>query len=50
MAEAMQAGVLDRKEKECIALGMAMTQQCHSCIALHDLQRHSVAVRECYID
>ncbi len=35
MAEAMQPGVLDRKEKERMALGMAMTQQCHYCIALH---------------
>lgn len=35
MAEAMQPGVLDRKEKERIALGMALTQQCHYCIALH---------------
>ena len=35
MAEAMQPGALDRKEKERIALGMALTQQCHYCIALH---------------
>jgi len=35
MAEAMLPGVLDKKEKERIALGMAMTQQCHYCIALH---------------
>ena len=35
MAEAMQPGVLDKKEKERIALGMALTQQCHYCIALH---------------
>ncbi len=35
MAEAMHPGVLDRKEKERIALGMALTQQCHYCIALH---------------
>ena len=35
MAEAMQPGVLSKKEKERIALGMAMTQQCHYCIALH---------------
>jgi AhpD family alkylhydroperoxidase len=35
MAEAMQPGVLNKKEKERIALGMAMTQQCHYCIALH---------------
>ena len=35
MAEAMQAGVLEKKEKERIAFGMALTQQCHYCIALH---------------
>jgi AhpD family alkylhydroperoxidase len=35
MAEAMQPGVLSKKEKERIALGMALTQQCHYCIALH---------------
>ena len=35
MAEAMQPGVLDKKEKERIALGMSLTQQCHYCIALH---------------
>lgn len=35
MNEAMHPGVLDRKEKERIAFGMALTQQCHYCIALH---------------
>ena len=35
MAEAMAPGILDKKEKERIALGMALTQQCHYCIALH---------------
>ncbi|MDO8351547.1 MAG: carboxymuconolactone decarboxylase family protein [Gallionella sp.] len=35
MAEAMQPGILDKKQKELIALGMALTQQCHYCIALH---------------
>ena len=35
MVEAMKPGVLDKKEKERIALGMALTQQCHYCIALH---------------
>lgn len=35
MAEAMQPGVLDKREKERIAFGMALTQQCHYCIALH---------------
>lgn len=35
MAEAMQPGVLDKKEKERIAFGMAMTQQCHYCIGMH---------------
>jgi AhpD family alkylhydroperoxidase len=35
MAEAMHGGVLDKKEKERIALGMALTQQCHYCIGLH---------------
>jgi len=35
MAEAMQPGVLGKQEKERIALGMALTQQCHYCIALH---------------
>ena len=35
MAEAMQPGVLGRKEKERIAFGMSLTQQCHYCIALH---------------
>jgi AhpD family alkylhydroperoxidase len=35
MAETMQPGVLGKKEKERIALGMALTQQCHYCIALH---------------
>jgi len=35
MSEAMQPGLLDKKEKERIALGMALTQQCEYCIALH---------------
>ena len=35
MGEAMQPGVLSKKEKERIALGMALTQQCHYCIGLH---------------
>ena len=35
MAEAMQPGVLSKQEKERLALGMALTQQCHYCIALH---------------
>ena len=35
MAEAMQPGVLSKKEKERIALGMALSQHCHYCIALH---------------
>ena len=35
MAEAMQPGVLDKQEKERIAFGMALTQRCHYCIALH---------------
>lgn len=35
MAEAMTPGVLSKKEKERLALGMALTQQCHYCIALH---------------
>jgi len=35
MAEAMQPGVLNKQEKERIAFGMALTQQCHYCIALH---------------
>lgn len=35
MAEAMHPGALDRQEKERIALGMALTQQCHYCIGLH---------------
>ncbi len=35
MGEAMHPGVLDKKEKERIALGMALTQQCHYCIGLH---------------
>lgn len=35
MAEAMHGGALDKKEKERIALGMALTQQCHYCIGLH---------------
>ena len=35
MAEAMLPGVLNKKEKERIAFGMALTQQCHYCIALH---------------
>ncbi len=35
MAEAMRPGILDKKQKELIALGMALTQQCHYCIALH---------------
>lgn len=35
MAEAMHPGVLDKKEKERIAFGMALTQQCHYCIGLH---------------
>lgn len=35
MAEAMAPGALGKKEKERIALGMSLTQQCHYCIALH---------------
>ncbi|HQT27511.1 MAG TPA: carboxymuconolactone decarboxylase family protein [Burkholderiales bacterium] len=35
MNEAMKAGVLSVKEKERLALGMALTGQCHYCIALH---------------
>lgn len=35
MAEAMMPGILSKKQKELIALGMALTQQCHYCIALH---------------
>jgi AhpD family alkylhydroperoxidase len=35
MAEAMQPGILDKKQKELVAFGMALTQQCHYCIALH---------------
>lgn len=35
MAEAMQPSVLNKQEKERIAFGMALTQQCHYCIALH---------------
>lgn len=35
MTEAMKPGVLSKKEKERIAFGMALTQQCHYCIALH---------------
>jgi AhpD family alkylhydroperoxidase len=35
MSEAMRPGVLDRKEKERLALGMALTQQCHYCIGMH---------------
>ncbi|MDD5403042.1 MAG: carboxymuconolactone decarboxylase family protein [Sulfuricella sp.] len=35
MAEAMAPGVLSKQEKERMALGMALTQQCHYCIALH---------------
>jgi len=35
MNEAMKPSLLDRKEKERIALGMALTQQCEYCIALH---------------
>ena len=34
-SEAMKPGVLGKREKERIALGMALTQQCHYCIALH---------------
>lgn len=35
MAEAMQPGVLSKQEKERLALGMALTQQCHYCIGMH---------------
>lgn len=35
MSEAMHPGALSRKEKERLALGMALTQQCHYCIGLH---------------
>lgn len=35
MSEAMTPGALDRREKELLSLGMALTQQCHYCIALH---------------
>jgi AhpD family alkylhydroperoxidase len=35
MGETMQPGILDKKEKERIALGTEITQQCHYYIALH---------------
>ena len=35
MAEAMKPGALSKRQKELISLGMAITQQCHYCIALH---------------
>lgn len=35
MNEAMAPGRLDKREKELLALGMALTQQCHYCIGLH---------------
>lgn len=35
MAEAMKPGKIDRRHKELITLGMAITQQCHYCIAMH---------------
>ncbi len=35
MAEAMSPGALNKREKELLSLGMALTQQCHYCIALH---------------
>ena len=35
MSQAMEPGVLDCQEKERIALGMSLTQQCHYCIGLH---------------
>jgi AhpD family alkylhydroperoxidase len=35
MTEAMTPGALSRREKELLSLGMALTQQCHYCIALH---------------
>jgi AhpD family alkylhydroperoxidase len=35
MSEAMKPTVLKRREMELISLGMALTQQCHYCIALH---------------
>lgn len=35
MGEAMHSGVLCRKEKERLALGMALISQCHYCIGLH---------------
>jgi AhpD family alkylhydroperoxidase len=35
MAEAMAPGVLTRKQKELMAFGMSLTQQCHYCIGLH---------------
>lgn len=35
MAEAMQPCVLGKREKERSAFGMALTRQCHYCIALH---------------
>ncbi len=35
MAEAVKAGTISKRHKELITLGMAITQQCHYCIALH---------------
>lgn len=35
MAEAMRPKQIDRRHKELITLGMAITQQCHYCIAMH---------------
>ncbi len=47
-AEAMKPGVLGKKQKERIALGMALTQQCHYCIGLHirACKRAGVTVEE----
>ena len=35
MAEVMKPGEIDKRHKELITLGMAITQQCHYCIAMH---------------
>lgn len=44
MSEAMKPGVLGRREKELLALGMALTQQCHYCIGLHIRACHQAGI------
>jgi AhpD family alkylhydroperoxidase len=52
MTEAMKPGVLSRREMELLSLGMALTQQCHYCIALHirACKQVGITLEEFYLD